>query len=138
MTQEEKQLLFKDLSARLPYGVKLYVKGVGGCSNTGQLFKIDNIVEDNIIFVYIDTTGFGYILGHDEIKPYLRSFSQMTEKEKEEFVSLQEKIIYNSTGLVTDDVNNYKDFIHQHHLDDGHFIEKKLAYEAPEDMYNIL
>ncbi len=51
--------------------------------------------------------------------------------------SNKDKVIYNSIKVVTEDVNAYKDFIYQHHLDDRGLIEKGLALEAPEGMYNV-
>ena len=63
MTQEDKQLLLKDLSARLPYGVKIeltwWVMDEGTCINTTlEPDHIEQLLNDE----YGDT----------EIKPYLR------------------------------------------------------------------
>ena len=78
MTQEDKQLLLKDLSARLPYGVKIeltwWVMGEGTCINTTlEPDHIEQLLNDE----YGDT----------EIKPYLRPMSSMTKEEEDEFVS---------------------------------------------------
>ena len=78
MTQEDKQLLLKDLSARLPYGVKIeltwWVMGEGTYINTTlEPDHIEQLLNDE----YGDT----------EIKPYLRPLSSMTEEEEDEFVS---------------------------------------------------
>lgn len=114
MTQEEKSLLLKDLCARLPYGVKV--------NYYGTILTLDReLPSDDEL--------------ENEVKPYLRSMSSMTEKEKEEFVRLQDKIIYNPNRLVTDDINEYKEFIYKRHFDDRHFIEKGLALKVPEGMY---
>lgn len=37
MTQEQKELLLKDLCARLPYGVKIQVYKVKNCYNYGTI-----------------------------------------------------------------------------------------------------
>lgn len=79
MTQENsKQLLLKDLSARLPYGVKIeltwWVMGEGTCINTAlEPDHIEQLLNDED--------------GDTEIKPYLRPMSSMTE---EEFNKLKE------------------------------------------------
>lgn len=79
MTQENsKQLLLKDLSARLPYGVKIeltwWVMGEGTCINTAlEPDHIEQLLNDED--------------GDTEIKPYLRPMSSMTE---EEFTNLKE------------------------------------------------
>lgn len=79
MTQENsKQLLLKDLCARLPYGVKIeltwWVMGEGTCINT-------TLEPDHIEQLLNDEDG------DTEIKPYLRPMSSMTE---EEFTNLKE------------------------------------------------
>ena len=79
MKQENsKQLLLKDLSARLPYGVKIeltwWVMGEGTCINTAlEPDHIEQLLNDED--------------GDTEIKPYLRPMSSMTE---EEFNKLKE------------------------------------------------
>ena len=75
---KEKELLLKDLSARLPYGVKIeltwWVMGEGTCINTTlEPDHIEQLLNDE----YGDT----------EIKPYLRPMSSMTKEEEDEFVS---------------------------------------------------
>lgn len=138
MTPEEKQLLLKDLCARLPYDIKCQV----AYDEENADLCIEIYFDDMIVSICPKTEEIGLYEASeyfypDEIKPYLRPMSSMTEEENEEFIKLQNKIIYNPAGLVTDDVNEYKNFIYQHHLDDGRFIEKGLAIEAPEGMYLI-
>ncbi len=78
MTQE-KQLLLQDLSARLPYGVKIeltwWIIGEGTCINT-------TLEPDNIEQLLNDEDGGA------EIKPYLRPLSSMTEEERNEMSSI--------------------------------------------------
>ena len=75
MTQEDKQLLIKDLCARLPYRVKIeltwWVMDEGTCMNT-------TLEPDHIEQLLNDEDG------DTEIKPYLRPISSMTNEEKEE------------------------------------------------------
>lgn len=77
MTLEEKQLLLQDLCARLPYGVKLKIRE----------WKI--LVELTIIKRSVLSGN--YIINEnyklDDIKPYLRPMSSMTEEEKRELQS---------------------------------------------------
>ena len=78
MTQENKDLLLKDLCSRLPYGVKIeltwWVMGEGTCINTAlEPDHIEQLLNDED--------------GDAEIKPYLRPMSSMTE---EEFNKLKE------------------------------------------------
>lgn len=91
MTQEEKDLLIKDLSCRLPYGVKVHAK----YTDLGETIEIDGIVKmiDTDGFVGIEVmydTSSSYIcVDIDNIKPYLFPLSSMTEEHDKEFALLQ-------------------------------------------------
>lgn len=82
MKQEDKELLLKDLCARLPYGVKCIVKSdgyIGVISSIENQYKIvtfDNNRQEEIC----------------DIKPYLFPLSSMTEKQKKEYLPLCEEI----------------------------------------------
>ena len=71
MTQEDKELLLKDLSARLPYGVKVQYEG--------NIFDIDYI-SPMYEEVRLDFADY-YTIDISEIKPYLRPMSSMTEEQ---------------------------------------------------------
>ena len=76
MTQEEKQILLKDLCARLPYGVKIqvpYEDGSGYFDET--VWEVNN---DGPFHVN------GYGIEYEYVKPYLFPLSSMTEGQKEE------------------------------------------------------
>ena len=112
MTQEDKQLLLKDLSGRLPYGV-----------NCKMVDDEGEEIVDTLTGIKIEVFDKGIIT---DIKPYLRPMSSMTDEEKEEFISF-----VNTNGCYIKTM----DFCYAHHLDNRGLIEKGLALEAPEDMY---
>lgn len=120
MTQEEKQLLFKDLCERVPYGIicKLSVKGA-----------------DISITEKLDLGGLEhFIFGTMDVLPYLRPMSSMTEEEREEYRTECKKVL-----LMRYRVNSHypvTDWLNAHHLDYRGLIEKGLALEAPEGMYD--
>ena len=76
MTQNEKDLLLKDLCSRLPYGVKLH------CSSNVMIcigpYTLNTIVLDRI---FNDNTEY---VPFDEFKPYLFPLSSMTEEQEME------------------------------------------------------
>ena len=74
MTQEDKELLFKDLCARLPYHVKASYYGVEEDRETWDV--IEGITLDG----YVDIGQ--YSLPIEGIKPYLFPLSSMTEEQK--------------------------------------------------------
>ena len=124
MTQENsKQLLLKDLTARLPYGVKIeltwWVMGEGiGINTTLGPECIEELLNDKD--------------GNTEIKPYLFPLSSMTEEQKEKYCSLQQKVIYNNKGLVNSDIMEYVNWSYKNHIDINNLIPMGLAIDATE------
>lgn len=117
MTQEEKQLLLKDLCGRLPYGVKYKDRIEGGI----------HILSLNIIHHY------------ERFIPYLRPMSSMTEEEQKEFVEFHCVTlcpIIMDTCLTIENEGNMLDWLNKNHFDYRGLIEKGLAIKAPEGMYN--
>lgn len=79
MTREEKQLLIKDLCARLPYGLKVKCEKYP--------FPVTVLYAGNIDEVkFVETGGIEHIC---LIKPYLRPMSSMTDEELMEFGRLK-------------------------------------------------
>lgn len=126
MTQEEKDLLLKDLCARLSYGVK------------AAFFDIEDECENFDIVEYIDVSnkeheiGIGqYCLSIDKIKPYLFHLSSMTEEEWKEYQTLK------MTDWVKGDINGVfinagtiTDWLNAHYFDYRGLIEKGLAIDC--------
>ena len=81
MTQEEKDLLLKDLCARLPYGVKFK-----WCDDyhTDDYYTLIGINEGQITGRDVNQDDCLFFWGKDEIKPYLRPMSSMTKEEYNE------------------------------------------------------
>ena len=147
MTQEDKQLLFKDICARLPYGVKINIyDDYSGTMKDEELnaFHINSI----------------YNIEYRKLRPYLRSMSSMSKEEAIEMLST----IINTDGIIGYKLEKDKfkfifksgtghfggftiiffntiyclkqfDWLNTHHFDYRGLIEKGLAIEAPEGMY---
>lgn len=86
MTQEEKKLLLKDLCARMPYWVKVKVRYFYEYQD-GTFKKYDEIKYFDAEILDLLISGDRSL---DDIKPYLRPMSSMTEGEKKEYQSLCE------------------------------------------------
>lgn len=139
MTQEEKELLIKELCTRLPYHVFVQV--------SGKIFYGTELAP------YQQPLTYGLIekLGDLTIKPYLRPMSSMTEEDMDklnQYVGGDRFIFKN--GVISVDENFYQeghlysdhedyvdiiDWLNCHHFDYRGLIEKGLALEAPEGMY---
>lgn len=79
MTKEEKDLLLKDLCARLPYGIK------GNYQNSDDKL----LRRITIMYSYLEPNG---MVMTGDIKPYLFPMSSMTEEQKEEYYSLADDV----------------------------------------------
>lgn len=129
MTQEEKDLLLKDLSARLPYGVKV-------------AFSVDDYAHD---LITIDTEllkavrikgkrpGSKYDRGPEivgmwtyikNIKPYLFPMSSMTEEQSKEFYET-----FHGSGNYDWTIETF-DWLNANHFDYRGLIPKGLAIDA--------
>ena len=131
MTQADKDLLLKDLCARLPYGVKIAMPGLWDSKITieplEEIFKGD----DDLFRV----NGNGHCIEY--IKPYLFPLSNMTEEQKQEYM-------YIVNYISSDDTENWKEgefiyveqfsqlmhFYHINHLDYMGLIPLGLAIDA--------
>ena len=132
MTQEEKELLLKDLCGRLPYGLVLDVDTADWKAPQGHIqLKIEGI---GILFKDTSLVVNGSYYG-DNYKPYLRPMSSMTEDEKIEWDA---EYAYNSKSYEYEEyLSKMIDWLNAHHFDYRGLIERGLALEAPKDMYNI-
>jgi hypothetical protein len=133
MTQEEKQLLIKDICARLPYGVKL------GFENSDLILVPEEFnvytkqLSTNQIYPKSDKVVIGHIYNVWNYRPYLRPMSSMTDEEETLFRCELPAIAKTDAQLVAMRMELFL----KGHLDFNHLIEKGLALEAPEGMYKI-
>ena len=128
MTQEEKQLLLKDLCARLPYGV--YVDAYSWQKDAPKLLIecVPEYVGEEIV-----VKGLAGRHSIKEIKPYLRPMFSMTDEEKEEYRNECNKVL--SMPFKINGPYPIVDWLNEHHFDHRGLIPKGLALEASEDMY---
>ena len=131
MTQEEKQLLLKDLCARLYYGIIISTP-----KGNGHLCSINQTIFGNEYGVNIEATKRDYFNDNKcNIKPYLRPMSSMTEEEKKEFSKVMvesQDCSYRNNESATTMVN---DWYLSKGFDVRGLIPKGLALEAPEEIY---
>lgn len=126
MTQEDKELLLKDLCGRLPWGVNVQYDN--------QVYAIDYVSAEyeEVKLDIIDN----YTVGISDIKPYLRPMSSMTEKEKLEVKEYLNSIEGKLIGFKARTIWMI-DYLNSIHVDYRGLIHKGLALEAPKGMYNI-
>ena len=132
MTQEEKELLLKDLCTRLPYGVIMNTP-----NGDGHLCSINQTIFGNEYGINISATRRDYF--NDEklnFKPYLRPMSSMTEEEFDKYEELEWVGDFEHLSLPLLDWLNKKMFAYRT-IDGKDMFELDLAIKAPEGMYNI-
>lgn len=117
MTQEDKELLLKDLCARLFYGVK--IKLIRWDIDEG-MYTNTTLEPDDIERLLNDEDG------DIEIKPYLFPLSSVTDEQKEEYRYIIERWMYDSSYSISD----ITDWLNKNHFDYRGLIEKGLAIDA--------
>lgn len=133
MTKEERQLLLKDLCARLPYGVKVNVweyvnaETLVGLDINKQTFNLEYSIGQPIFSRHNDLI----------IKPYLRPMSSMTKEERLVYEQRFHDVGRSIDVIDADDVVPHIDWLLSHHFDYRGLIEKGLALKAEPDMYKI-
>ena len=124
MTQENKELLLKDLCARLQYGVKVNVT----YSNENASSFRQRVCTEGVNVLNTDIIGL-YQRNEIDIKPYLFQLSSMTEKQKEELMELMYKADTPFGAIFSENID-YFDWLNKHHFDYRGLIEKGLAIDA--------
>lgn len=118
--QKEKELLLRDLCARLPYGVKV------------QIIKNNQLGTYTLYPSDIDSFKHNF----QDIKPYLRPMSSMTEEEKKELRLLKDSFDFNcyTAGYYNFQVNlAVADWLLKNHFDYRGLIPMGLAIEVTEE-----
>ena len=142
MTQEDKELLFKDLCARLPYGVIVVTpKGRGYVCNI-NLTIFDYELGVNINPIIRDPFSI------NDVKPYLFPLSSMTEEQEKEIQQIIGNpdyacIIRKTDGLELwlnfidtdptiwlDAIFEVQEYLNKNHFDYRGLIEKGLAIDV--------
>lgn len=138
MKQEDKELLLKDLCARLPYGVKINESIQGD-------FTVIGLTTERV-FTTCETEGCHNDFPIECIKPYLFPLSSMSNEQREELnkkfnVQLLGNTIYSihyhSSGYWDNDLElDLQDWLwfinwcYKNHFDINNLIEKGLAINA--------
>ena len=149
MKQEDKELLLKDLCARLPYGVKCKIHThVHG----DTVYKLTDIRDNGYTCGTVKDKYAWAVLDISEVKPYLFPLSSITEKQKKEYYSLADDVTIkpgqgcylgikihciklgisdNPHEEVWDYINlDALDWLNKNHFDYRGLIEKGLAIDA--------
>lgn len=152
MKAEDRELLYRELCARKPFGViASTIKDVDtsvdlGHGNykqakfTGRISCI-SYPTVSISDETLEESGDSPI---ENVRPYLRSIPSMTAEEDKERIELgiwlklvsESKAVFKGIDFESDFMKALN-WLYQHHFDINGLIEKGLAYEAPKGMYKL-
>jgi len=119
-------ILLRDLTARLSYGVK----GIITYDKSNTIFTVEGI-DNNVL--HLSDAEDCYV---EDFKPYLRPMSSMTEEEIFEQKSRMRHEGYFVNPLYFHTIEEF-DYLNSIHVDYRGLIERGLALEASEGMYDI-
>lgn len=126
MTQENKELLLKDLCARLPYGIKFLRESWN--YEWDQELSVIEVLEDIDKDGYINNTK---VYNVEDIKPYLFSLSSMTDEQYDQLY-IDSRVKEDSIDIIDALANDMDaiDWLNKNHFDYRGLIEKGLAIDA--------
>ena len=138
MEKNKENILFADLVARLPYGVKIEVEDWNEETESSEMVAIPIYSVNTDRYFYACTDSEELQIHIDEVQPYLRKMSSMTEDEQREYDGLLYGVsdFTQNTGSLSP-IDSLTDWLNAHHFDHRGLIEMGLALEAPEDMYQF-
>lgn len=123
MEKDLKDILLKDICARLPYGVKVQTTYINPQTKERKDIGTD-VLSTVEISMLID--------GYEEHKPYLFPLSSMTEEQEKEF----DQLIELELKAINDEIDHVQatafevDFYNKHHFDWRGLIPIGLAIDA--------
>ena len=144
MKPKDKQLVLKDLCARLPYGVKAQV--LGWDEEKGEVevpLKIYSINTDGYVYFKTNDYDVNY-LPVEDVRPFLRPMSSMTEEEHNEWFNYYHEIELKEAKSTGDYLkaailgeSASIDWLNKNMFDFRGLIPEGLAEIAPEGMYEL-
>ena len=126
MTQEEKDLLLKDLCGRMPYGIKCQVQE-DEYTYIGTLCRLEVDNKNGNLLDFVESiSGLDCQVYLSEAKPYLFPLESMTE---EQWKELRSTMTENSFGVLYYNLKSY-DYFYKNHIDIRGLIPRGLAINA--------
>lgn len=150
MKQEDKDLLLKDISARLPYGIKISIPDLW--TQKREIEILDEIFKGDDGLYRVNSKGQCI----EYIKPYLFPMSSITKKQKRDLLLTVvgkeglklfsvtkdgivsndkeeqsiESFYFNNINFSNETTEAYIDWLNKNHFDYRGLIEKELAIDA--------
>ena len=127
MTQEEKDLLLRDICSRMPYGVKFKHEDK---HTLCEILSITPIYDYENVIYFNDYINHPKKCNIDDVKPYLFPLSSMTKEQKIIYGDLCYAIIHSLAWDTQAALNELNDWLNKNHFDHNNLIPKGLANDA--------
>ena len=138
ITEENKNLLFRDLSSRFSYGVKVAHTTLP--DNMPKVWDVIGLPAVGLVDIIVPGKYRFAAVPIEEIKPYLRPMN-MTEEEEREVGKLgvcYDGAFHNDiydVGICMEEAFTAISWLLERRFDINYLIQKGLALEAPDGMY---
>ena len=131
MEKEDKEILLRDLCARLPYGVKVKTP------NDDEVYTLLSLNPNKgiaVIGMPFDDVFATSKVKVEDIKPYLRPMNNMTKEEEEVWFWKKSD---GGWGFDEKDFDDNVDWLNAHHFDHRGLIPMGLAIEVTEKKQSL-
>lgn len=132
MNQQDRELLLKDLCARVPYGVRVHIDEEELKNShyvwekynwDGEPQEVDGVSRYGVQLCYMEVDD--CFIDFDFIKPYLLPMSSMTEEQRKDFESTMVK-----DGILSIWTISTYEWLNAHNVDYRGLIPKGIALDA--------
>ena len=134
LTEQEETLLFNDICARIPYGIK--IAEISDNTTNGAYEVMAANKETKVIGFNTPTCLIRCYRNMEMIKPYLRSMSSMTDEERKEYNDIVKNTIDFYDCPKSEEICFFImpiEWLNKHHFDYRGLIEKGLAIEVTKE-----
>lgn len=132
MTEQEKKLLTRDLSGRIPYGVKVVTNHTISQHHitveTITVRKRSQFLEG--IYHCLIRSDHPYMAYIEDVKPYLFPLDSLSDEEKAELKELRRVIKFSIDDNGEEAMAKVLEYLNERHIDYNRLIEKGLAIDA--------
>ena len=132
MDKKDKQLLYEDLCARIPYGVIANV--IYEDTDDELPLRVIGVYED---LVQVETDTHEKCVHIKNVRPYLRPFESMKDDERRMYNLYVSMVKVRNGDALSQSSVILNDWLNKHHIDTRNLIGQGLAYKADEYTYDL-
>lgn len=132
MDKKDKQLLYEDLCARIPYGVIANV--IYEDTDDELPLRVIGVYDD---LVQVETDTHEKCVHIKNVRPYLRPFESMKDDERSMYNLYVSMVKVRNGDALSQSSVILNDWLNKHHIDTRNLIDQGLAHKADEYTYDL-